>query len=79
MLWTRRLTDLGIFSGISTGAALAGAVRCASQIAEGVIVVISPDGGWKYLSTRAWSGDLDEAADRLRGTSCFVGRRIQTP
>jgi len=71
LLWTRRLTDLGIFAGISTGAAVAGAVRCASQVSAGVIVVLSPDGGWKYLSTKAWSGDLDEAVERLKGTSYF--------
>src|SRR5580698_2690622 len=37
VLWTRRLLDLGIFAGFSTGAALAGAVRCASQIDSGTI------------------------------------------
>jgi cysteine synthase B len=71
LLWTRRLTELGLFVGISTGAALAGAVRCATQIDSGVLVVISPDGGWKYLSTRAWSDDLDIAVERLKGTSYF--------
>lgn len=69
--WARRLADLGIFAGLSTGAALAGAVRCAGSIAEGVIVTISPDGGWKYLSTGAWTGDLAEAAERLRDTVYF--------
>jgi cysteine synthase len=64
--WTRRLADVGIFAGISTGAALAGAVRCASQIATGTIVVLSPDGGWKYLSTGAWTGDLDEVVERAK-------------
>ena len=71
LLWTRSLTDLGIFAGISTGAALAGAIRCANQISHGVIVVLSADGGWKYLSTKAWSGSLDEAVERLKGTSYF--------
>ncbi len=33
--WTRRLTEVGIFAGISTGAALAGAVKCAALIARG--------------------------------------------
>jgi cysteine synthase B len=58
--WTRRLTDVGIFSGISGGAALAGAVKVASEIDSGTIVVILADGGWKYLSTGAWTGDIDE-------------------
>ena len=66
--WTRRLVDVGIFSGISGGAALAGAAKVASEIESGTIVVILADGGWKYLSTGAWTGDLDtvaELAERL--------------
>jgi [CysO sulfur-carrier protein]-thiocarboxylate-dependent cysteine synthase len=58
--WTRRLTDVGIFSGISGGAALAGAAKVAGEIDSGTIVVILADGGWKYLSTGAWTGDIDE-------------------
>ncbi|MDA8297193.1 MAG: cysteine synthase family protein [Actinomycetota bacterium] len=69
--WTRRLADLGVFAGISTGAALAGAVRCSRQIESGTIVIISPDGGWKYLSSRAWTGDLDEVAERATKTIYF--------
>lgn len=64
--WTRRLADLGIFAGISSGAALAGAVRCASSIDTGTIVFVSADGGWKYLSTGAWTDDLDVVAERAR-------------
>ncbi len=69
--WTRRLADVGIFAGISTGAALAGAARCAKSIESGVIVVVSADGGWKYLSTGVWSGDLDDATARAEGTTYF--------
>ncbi len=58
--WTRRLVDVGIFSGISGGAALAGAAKVAGEITSGTIVVILADGGWKYLSTGAWTGDIDE-------------------
>ncbi|MGH9297963.1 MAG: PLP-dependent cysteine synthase family protein, partial [Acidimicrobiales bacterium] len=47
--WTRRLADVGIFAGISSGAALAGAVKCARAVDEGVVVFVSADGGWKYL------------------------------
>jgi [CysO sulfur-carrier protein]-thiocarboxylate-dependent cysteine synthase len=61
--WTRRLVDMGIFSGISGGAALAGAAKVASEIEAGTIVVILADGGWKYLSTGAWTGDLDAVAE----------------
>ena len=60
--WTRRLVhECGIFAGISAGAALAGAAKVASEIDEGVIVFIVCDGGWKYLSTGAYTDDLDDA------------------
>ena len=63
--WTRRLVgECGIFSGISAGAALAGAAKLASEIEEGTIVFIVCDGGWKYLSTGAYTDDLDEAEAR---------------
>jgi [CysO sulfur-carrier protein]-thiocarboxylate-dependent cysteine synthase len=60
--WTRRLVgECGIFAGISSGAALAGAAKVAAQIDEGTIVFIVCDGGWKYLSTGAYTDDLDVA------------------
>ncbi len=59
--YTRRLADVGIFSGISAGAALAGAVKVAKRIERGTIVFVVCDYGWKYLSTGAWTLDLDEA------------------
>jgi cysteine synthase B len=69
--WTRRLAEVGVFAGISTGAALAGAAKCAAAIDSGVIVVVSADGGWKYLSSGAWTGDLDEVTERARRTIYF--------
>ncbi len=62
--WTRRLSEVGIFSGISAGAALAGAARVAEQIETGTIVFIVCDGGWKYLSTGAWTDDIDDVVER---------------
>jgi len=63
--WTRRIVrECGIFAGISTGAALAGAAKVATEIEEGTIVFIVCDGGWKYLSTGAYTDDLDEAEAR---------------
>jgi len=63
--WTRRLAaECGIFAGVSTGAAVAGAVKVAERLEPGedaTIVVISPDGGWKYLSTGIYTVSLDEA------------------
>ncbi len=41
----------GIFAGISSGAAVAGALRVAEQMDSGTIVVILPDRGDRYLST----------------------------
>ncbi len=63
--WTRRLvTDCGIFAGISSGAALAGAVKVAEKIESGTIVFVVCDGGWKYLSTGAWTDDIDEVVKK---------------
>ena len=62
---TRRLADeCGIFAGISSGAALAGALKVAERLGEdeqATIVFVASDAGWKYLSTGAWTADLDEA------------------
>ena len=64
---TRRLVrECGIFAGISSGASLAGALKVASEVdvsenGEAVIVFIVCDGGWKYLSTGAYTDDLDVA------------------
>ena len=69
--WTRRLSEVGIFAGISSGAAVAGAVRCAKAIESGTIVVVAPDGGWKYLSTGAWTDDLDVVEARARDIIYF--------
>ncbi|ACV68121.1 cysteine synthase [Desulfohalobium retbaense] len=41
----------GIFAGLSSGAALAGALTLAAEIPSGRIVIIFPDGGERYLST----------------------------
>jgi cysteine synthase len=63
--WTRRLLhECGVFAGISSGAAMAGAAKAAEQIDEGTIVVLLPDGGWKYLSSGAWTDPIDEVVER---------------
>jgi S-sulfo-L-cysteine synthase (O-acetyl-L-serine-dependent) len=47
----------GLFAGISSGAAMAAALRVASELREGVVVTIFPDAGYKYLSDRGlWEG-----------------------
>jgi cysteinyl-tRNA synthetase len=49
---SRRLArEEGIFAGMSAGAAMAGAVQTVGSMSEGVVVVVLPDGGERYLST----------------------------
>jgi len=50
----RLAREEGLFVGQSSGAAMVAAEMVASEIDEGLIVVIFPDGGDKYLSTRIW-------------------------
>ena len=64
--WVRRFTEVGVFAGISSGAAMAAAAKCAKLIDEGVIVVVVADGGWKYLSTGAWTDDIDVVTERAK-------------
>ena len=61
----RLLRDEGIFAGLSSGAALHVALRAAAEMAEGTVVVLFADGGWKYLSTGLYDRDLDELDDQL--------------
>jgi cysteine synthase B len=65
------LTQEGIFAGISTGAILHAALgvarRCVKEGRRADIALVVCDGGWKYLSTGAYEGDLDEAEDSLEG------------
>ncbi|MBA3618436.1 MAG: cysteine synthase [Actinomycetota bacterium] len=67
---TRELVESeGIFAGISTGAilhaALAVATRAMRDNRRADIAFVVCDGGWKYLSTGAYSGTLEEAAAAL--------------
>jgi [CysO sulfur-carrier protein]-thiocarboxylate-dependent cysteine synthase len=63
--WLRRLLDdCGVFAGVSSGAAVAGAAKMAASMDSGTIVTLLPDAGWKYLSSGAWTDDLDEVVER---------------
>ena len=65
---TRQLAATeGLFAGISTGAVLHVALRVAERLERADIVVLAPDGGWKYLSTGAYGADPDAAEAGLRG------------
>jgi cysteine synthase B len=69
----RRTRDLveheGIFAGISSGAILHAALGVADKALKADepadVVFIIADGGWKYLSTGAYSGSLQQAAEKL--------------
>jgi len=69
---TRQLIEEeGIFAGISTGAilhaALGEAMKCVKAGTSADIAFIVCDGGWKYLSTGAYAGTLEEAESALEG------------
>lgn len=58
----------GLFVGMSSGAAVAAALRKAREVDEGMIVVILPDGGERYLSTPLFTGvSLAEKEHPVRG------------
>ncbi|MFH1237259.1 MAG: PLP-dependent cysteine synthase family protein [Candidatus Aenigmatarchaeota archaeon] len=55
--WARRIVkEEGIFVGMSSGAAMYATVEVAKKISGGTIVVIFPDRGEKYLSTKLFNG-----------------------
>ena len=69
---TRELLDKeGIFAGISTGGALHAAMGVAAKAEKAGeradIAFVIADAGWKYLSTGAYEGTLEEAEERLDG------------
>jgi [CysO sulfur-carrier protein]-thiocarboxylate-dependent cysteine synthase len=69
---TRELLDLeGLFAGISSGCALHAALAVAEKAAaagqRADVAVLIADGGWRYLSTGAYTGTLEEAEARLEG------------
>lgn len=61
MRWLAKAT--GLLVGQSSGAAVLGALKVAQQIEEGVVVTILPDGGDRYLSTRVWEFEQNEATN----------------
>jgi cysteine synthase len=54
----------GLFAGVSSGAVVHVARRLAEELAEGVVVAILADGGWKYLSAPLWeAADVERAME----------------
>ncbi len=69
---TRELVEVeGIFAGISSGAILHAALGMAAKAMKAGeradIAFTVCDAGWKYLSTGAYAGSLDDAEDALEG------------
>ncbi len=78
--YARRLArEEGLFVGMSSGAALAGALKEAARMKEGLIVVIFPDGGERYLSTGLFAKpSKEEEIDRthtLRFTNTLTKKK----
>ncbi len=72
IVWTRELLKKeGIFAGISAGAVIWVAQRVAQRVSAdggGDVVCLLADGGWKYLSTEAWTQDIDTAESQVEET-----------
>ena len=72
IIWTRELLQKeGIFAGISAGAVIWVGQRVADRLAKeggGDVVCLLADGGWKYLSTEAWTQDIDTAESQVEET-----------
>ena len=61
VVWTKKLlAEEGLFLGVSTGAIAAIATRIAGELDEGNVVFVSPDDGWKYLSSGVYTKPIDQ-------------------
>ena len=70
VVWTKRLLDEeGLFVGVSSGAVASIAVRVANTLDEGNVVFVSPDDGWKYLSSGVYSKPIEELEEQLDSAS----------
>jgi S-sulfo-L-cysteine synthase (O-acetyl-L-serine-dependent) len=56
--FTRRLaSEEGMLVGVSSGAALAAALDLSERVRKGLIVVVFPDSGTRYLTERFWDAE----------------------
>jgi [CysO sulfur-carrier protein]-thiocarboxylate-dependent cysteine synthase len=61
ILWTKRLLEEeGMFVGVSSGAIASVAVRIANELEGGNVVFLTPDDGWKYLSSGVYTKPIEE-------------------
>jgi cysteinyl-tRNA synthetase len=54
----------GMLVGMSSGAAMYGALECAKGLDEGLVVAILPDGGERYLSTPLFTPEKTESGEK---------------
>ena len=74
----RRLArEEGIFAGMSSGAAFGGAVQLAERLDSGIIVVIFPDSGERYLSTHLYR-QRDASAMTLYDMASGTEKHLRT-
>jgi cysteine synthase B len=70
VVWTKKLlAEEGMFVGVSSGAIASIAVRVAAELDEGNVVFVSPDDGWKYLSSGVYTKSLAELEDSIESAS----------
>jgi cysteine synthase len=61
VVWTKKLLEEeGIFAGVSTGAIAYIASRVAADLDDGNVVFVSPDDGWKYLSSGVYTKSIEQ-------------------
>jgi cysteine synthase B len=66
---TRALLEKeGVLAGLSAGAVIHAARRVAERLETGDVVCLLADGGWKYLSTHAWTRDEEQAEKNVERT-----------
>jgi cysteinyl-tRNA synthetase len=70
--YARRLArEEGLFVGMSSGAAFAAALKEAALLKQGIVVVIFPDGGERYLSTGLFSVASQKRKEQKEEGLCF--------
>ena len=61
------LAGSAVYFGVILGLSLGQAAKSVRANTRADIVFVVCDGGWKYLSTGAYEGTIDEAEERLEG------------